>query len=560
MGNRDMGNKDVGGFAINTTPSDSGGTRGRAPRRKPRGIGGAGWAAIACGGIAVVVLAILVVKNFSNDGTEIAKEEDKESVETDPGQDKNNKNSSKSPESNGKKSEKLPNKKKPNQAKQTKKKPAKPKPNRAKQNKAKQNQTKPGKAKTNSTKQNQTKPATQPNVPKKRSGRTVGRRDPDPVESPVEKTADTQGADEQVEWTAKVDNSTSDEWKAKQPWKAKPGWVYHSYTFSPSGRILLLLAKFGNKDVWALVDLASGKTMTEGADGHGSQVSNDGKLFADKYKNEFHFGQVGSKQSEQKKDLGDKGDLRKVFFGNDGSLWSIQLTRGKMEVVCTCWDAKSGESVRELVFDPPKGRGGNVDVIESPGGKYLVVNSDGRPRVYDSQSGEAVGVGEEIEGGVGIRDFIFSPDGKKLAGHGLITKVETNAETGGTKKTRKWVLAVWDFSTGKIVRTHWFTEDPKTIDLTVRNYKGPPLLWLPNGAGWIMNGTHWFELESGKLAWSTTIKGMELRHREVYQRVLPGGQMIRMTRHSPDVVEIAAGPLPVREIVASFGAAKKSKK
>jgi WD40 repeat protein len=224
---------------------------------------------------------------------------------------------------------------------------------------------------------------------------------------------------------------------------------------------------------------------------------------------------------------GHKGELRFLSFSPDTRTLASGDSVGEVKL----WDLSTGRLRRKWtlsVESPPPTEPVTYDSISaafSRDGKLVVSTAPGLVRLWDTQTGELKWSREEE--GISVFPFVFSPDGKTLAGRDNWRVILADARTGQTIRTLKTnlenvtagpvyapggrtfavgssasglgrdygALDVWDTQTGKSL---WSTQVPELGSTDIR--------WVafsPDGRKLAAGGqaTGVWSAQTGKLTW-----------------------------------------------------------
>lgn len=149
------------------------------------------------------------------------------------------------------------------------------------------------------------------------------------------------------------------------------------------------------------------------------------------------------------------------------------------------WRVEDGKPLAQVAVE----KGQDYRIAFSDNGQYMAGVSDSRLRVFDMTKGKAVAEMQSPPDEWGIASFTifitslaFSPDGTELAA--LITGKDASLH-----------LIVWG-ADGKIV----FHNDMGLAAGAGYN-EGPPLIWAPDGQGWLIHGDFFFDRTFEGIAW-----------------------------------------------------------
>lgn len=166
------------------------------------------------------------------------------------------------------------------------------------------------------------------------------------------------------------------------------------------------------------------------------------------------------------------------------------------------WDVQTGKAIRQLDLEKHLS-GGDRHYDISPGGHYLVAYVIPEVQVYDLQTAQIKGKikpKEKTEDGeyVHAESVRFSPDGKELVVYCSGQKTE--------------LLEVFDVATGESKLKHEIPHAVKNAMPHPASYKGPPVDFVAQPAGFLFYGGGFLERETGLLVWSYKQGPLEYAH------------------------------------------------
>ena len=173
------------------------------------------------------------------------------------------------------------------------------------------------------------------------------------------------------------------------------------------------------------------------------------------------------------------------FAGKD-RLVTVQRSTSDLSVIL--WDLAGGATLRE--FDVPRGSLSTPSLAISPGGKYLVVLNEAL-NFYRLSDGDLAGkVPISGSGRASVRRFgsvAFSADGRELA-------VLVQGGSDGR-------LLCWDLQQGQLVVDLDLSEEADRYASRHAAGRDGSLEWMPDGMGWLVDGTGVIDRQTGGIAW-----------------------------------------------------------
>ncbi|MCC7422687.1 MAG: WD40 repeat domain-containing protein [Planctomycetaceae bacterium] len=206
-------------------------------------------------------------------------------------------------------------------------------------------------------------------------------------------------------------------------------------------------------------------------------------------------------------DFAAPGELLTYTFGQ---------VAGKFVYHLRIWDAQTGKAIRQLDLDKHMSGGDRHSDI-SPGGHYLAAYVGSEVLFYDLQTAQIKGKikpREKTDDGdnVHAESVRFSPDGKELAVYCRGSKTE--------------LIEVFDVATGESKLKHEIPQAVRNAMPHPASYKGPPVEFVAQPAGFLFYGAGFLERETGLLVWS--YKQGILEHAHSKRLLTPAGFIASM--------------------------------
>jgi len=313
-----------------------------------------------------------------------------------------------------------------------------------------------------------------------------------------------------VPWQVVADPSPADQWVVARGWKRDFENSYQRLAISPSRRMLLIKVK---NTVMSL-DLTNGREIAsrEAKKWRGARyaVRDDGLYMASINGSLLKVDGLTKDARSSEFEVGRKPAVKRVIFSGDGTLWAVQP--GKEVITLRHFDVERGRAIDALEIEKPADHSTDEYVVFSPGGKSIVLNFGGRPWIFDSETGQQLGVAEAVEGSDQLSSFVFSADGEKLAGFGTHSKLESR-------------LAVWNVADGRLEQVHTYLISSRGRSSS-RKQKGRTLAWFRGQVGWVLWGHLIVEATSGEVAWEVPAP----QSTEVPQMILPPNYVVESSR------------------------------
>ena len=222
------------------------------------------------------------------------------------------------------------------------------------------------------------------------------------------------------------------------------------------------------------------------------------------------------------------------FAGPDEVLtYTFGQTAGKFGYHLRVWDAKTGNSVRQMDLD--KNLSGDQRYDISPGRNLLVSIMSSDAVIYDLQTGQEKGSitpPNRMEDGqsVNLDGVRFSPDGTELG-----------CLSGGSRGS---IISTYDLANGDQKSKCELTAAMKSSLQHPASYKGPALEYVSQPNGFLWYGSGFVDRETGLLLWTYKQGILEFSH---WRRIItPAGMIVSTGGH--DVRKIQVVPFPAADL------------
>lgn len=222
------------------------------------------------------------------------------------------------------------------------------------------------------------------------------------------------------------------------------------------------------------------------------------------------------------------------FAGPDEVLtYTLGQTGGKFGYHLRVWDAKTGNSVRQMDLD--KNLSGDQRYDISPGRNLLVSIMASDAVIYDLQTGQEKGTvtpPNRMEDGqsVNLDGVRFSPDGTELG-----------CLSGGGRGS---IISTYDLASGDQKSKCELTAAMKSSLQHPASYKGPALEYVSQPNGFLWYGSGFVDRETGLLLWTYKQGILEFSH---WRRIItPAGMIVSTGGH--DVRKVQVVPFPAADL------------